>query len=233
MIPDNVRYFVIDTETTSVEPTATACEVGFIEIDKDFNILQEQSSIVDPGQMISPGASGIHGIVNKDCESYPTMWEWFHESDPSCYGKVLDGPVVVIGHRVSFDVRFFGPFIPNLIQEICTLRYARKLYPHADDHKLQTLKYSLGLPKGGSAHRVMSDVMDSYHLCRHICDRTGMTLPQLADASKSPMEVLNMSFGKYKGEKFSNIPKHYLRWALENMKDLDSDLQYTIRKVLG
>lgn len=228
MIPDNVRYFVVDSETTDAGPTASACELGFIEIDENFNVLQEVESLIDPEQMISPGASGIHGLTNKDVENSPTIQEWFTVDDPACYGKLLEGPVVVIGHRVSFDVRFFGPYIPNIVQELCTLRYARTLYPNSPDHKLSTLLYALDLPKSAGAHRVMADVYSAYHLCKHICERTGLSLRQLAEHAAEPMEVLLMPFGKWKDTPFSEVPKSYLRWMRENMKDLDQDFLYTI-----
>lgn len=222
-------YIVADTETTDAGPTASVCEVGWIRIDENFNILETIESIIDPGQMITPGASGIHGLTNKDCDAFPTLREFFTEDDPSCYGKMLPADSVIIGHRISFDMRFLAPAFEAPPLELCSLRWARKLYPSADDHKLSTLIFALDLPRSAGAHRVLADVMSSYYLCRHICDRTGYTLAQLAEASKEPMEIDVMPFGKHKGMKFSEVPKGWLRWARDNMKDLDADMSYTLR----
>lgn len=227
-----MNYYFADTETTDAGPTASVCEVGWIRTDENFNILETVESLIDPQQMISPAASGIHGLVNADVEDSPTIEEFFTVQDPSCHGKKLTAPAVVIGHRIDFDMRFLAPYFEEPPIRLCTLRWARKLYPEADDHKLSTLLFALALPRSAGAHRVLADVMSAYHLCKHICERTGMTLPQLAEASSQPMELLIYPFGKHKGTPFRQVPKSYLRWARENMKDLDMDMSYTLDLLL-
>lgn len=221
-------FIFADTETTDAGPTASVCEVGWIRTDADFNVIDTVQSLIDPEQMISPAASGIHGLVNEDVKDSPTLKEFFSEDHESCHGEMFPDNAVVIGHRIGFDMRFLAPYFESPPTQVCTLRWARKLYPHADDHKLSTLIFALGLPRSAGAHRVLADVMSAYHLCRHICERTGMTLPQLAEASKDPMEVMLMPFGKHKGTAFSDMPRSYLRWMLDNMTDLDDDFRFTI-----
>lgn len=221
-------YLFLDCETTGAGPTDTACEVGWIRTDGEFNILETVESLIDPEQLIGPSASGIHGLVNADVENSPTIKEFFTVDDPSCYGKLLPADSVVVGHRISFDMRFVGPYFEAPPQEVCTLRWVRKLYPDMDDHKLSTCGFALNLPRSAGAHRVLADVMSAYHLCKHICDRTGYTLQQLAEASAAPMEIHTFPFGKHKGTAFRQVPKSYLRWALENMKGLDMDMRYSI-----
>lgn len=223
-----MHYYFLDTETTSAEPTATVVEVAWLKTDGEFNIIEKVQSLIDPEQMISPGASGIHGLVNKDCDAFPTLQEFFTVSDPSCHGALLEAPSAIIGHRIGFDMRFVESYFAAPPQEVCTLRWVRKLYPYSDDHKLSTMIYALDLPRSEGAHRAMADVMSAYYLCRHICERTGMSLSELTEASKQPMEVLTMPFGKNKGQPFSSIPKSYLRWMRENMQDLDIDFKYTL-----
>lgn len=225
-------FYFADTETTDAGPSASVCEVGWVRTDKDFNILETVESLIDPQQMISPAASGIHGLTNADVEHAPTLEEYFTESDPSCFGRKLDPNAVVIGHRIGFDMRFLAPYFETPPVELDTLRWVRKLYPDMDDHKLSTCIFALGLPRSAGAHRVLADVMSAYHLCKHICDRTGMTLEQLAQASSEPMELKVYPFGKHKGTPFREVPKSYLRWARENMKDLDMDMSYTLNLLL-
>ena len=227
-----MNFYFLDTETTSADPGATACEVGWLKTDENFKILEQVESLIGPEQMISPGASGIHGLTNKDCENSPTISEFFTLEHEACHGKLLEAPAIIIGHRISFDMRFVAPYFAAPPQELCTLRWARKLYPHADDHKLSTLIFALDLPRSEGAHRVMADVWSAYYLCKHICDRTGMTLPELAAASAAPMLIATMPFGKHKGTPFTDMPKSYLRWMQENMKDLDDDMRFTIRTQL-
>lgn len=224
----DTRYYFIDTETTDAGPTASVCEVGWVETDADFNIVNQVESLIDPQQMISPGASGVHGLTNKDVADSPTLAEFFSADDPGCYGKPFGGSAVAIGHRVSFDLRFLGGHFETLDQDVCTLRWARKLYPHADDHKLSTLIYALDLPRSPGAHRVMADVMSAYYLAKHVCERLGGNLAYLTEASREPMEVMICPFGKHKGVAFKDIPRGYLSWMSINMKDLDQDMLYTL-----
>ena len=78
----------------------------------------------------------------------------------------------------------------------------------------------------------MGDVMTAYHLCQHVCDRTGLNLRALAEKSADPMEVENMPMGKHKDQKLSEVPRSYLSWMIGNM-DLDPDLKYSVNLALN
>lgn len=232
-LPENVRFFVADTETTGADIDDKIVELGWIEVDEVGNVLSETQSLIDPQRMISPSASGVHGLVYADVADSPSVEEYFGVDDPSCLGHKMEMPMVLIGHRIGFDMRYLGPYFTNVVQQLCTLRWARKLYPHADDHKLSTLMFALDLPRPKNAHRVMGDIYSALYLAQHICERTGMTLRQLAEASAEPMLVGSMPFGKHKGLPMSDVPKSYIRWALENMKDLDADYVFTFEQLLN
>lgn len=231
-LPDNVRYFVADTETTGVGPDDKAVEIGWIEIDEEFNILSEVESLIDPQRFVSPEASGVHGLVNADLEDSPTIEEFFGLDDPSCYGQKITYPIVLIGHRIAFDERFLKPYMTNIVQELCTLRWFRRLYPSSGNHQLSTAIYALDLPRSAGAHRVMGDVMTAYHLCKHIADRTGLSLKQLAEASADPMEIAVMPMGKHKDQPINSVPPSYLGWMINNM-DLDLDLKHSVQLALN
>ena len=223
------HYIFLDTETTSADPDRGVCDLAFVITDEHFKVIDERESLIDPEKPISPSASGVHGLTNADCEDAPTLSEFFANPDePSCYGGPLPGPAVIIGHRISFDTHTIGKYVDGGFTELCTLRWVRRLYPDADDHKLTTMMYALGLPRPENAHRALSDVYSAMHLCDHICERTGLSLAQLAEASKQPFELAYFPFGKHKGTAFKDVPKSYLRWARENMKDLDQDMRFTI-----
>jgi len=228
MIPDNARILVADTETTGVSDEDAVCELGWIEIDDDFNILERHQSLIDCQRMIPPGASAVHGLVYDDVKDSPTISEYFSEDDPSCYGKKITDPVILVGHNIRFDVRFLKDYI-NVVQELCTLRWSRRLYPDADNHQLGTMIFNVGLPRSEGAHRVMGDIMTSYYLAQHVCERTGLSIRELAAASAEPMEVVYMPFGKHKGEKIANVPKPYLSWMLNKMDGMDPDLRHSAK----
>lgn len=232
MIPDNVKFIIADTETTGKDDHNKICEVAWIEIDSDFNIIEQVQSLIDPEQLIPAAASGIHGLTNKDVDGAPTIEEFFSMQHPQCYGRRITDPVVIIGHRIGFDSKRLAPYMPNIVQEICTLRWVRRLYPDSDNHQLSTMVYALGLPLSEGAHRAMADVMTAYHLVRHLCDRTGLSLRELAAASAEPFLVEFMSFGKHKDKRICDVDKGYLKWMLREM-DLDADLKYSVETALN
>ena len=223
------RFFVFDTETSGLGDDAGVCEIGWVELDAQAQIIGQCDALLDPEGPISPSASGIHGIEDKDVVGKPTIAEFFSVDDPSCLGSRLAAPrIVFVGHKASFDRRFIAPYLDGEVLELCTLRWARKLWPQADDHKLSTLKYALGLRKdAGEAHRVMADILVTYDLLRVLLSMTGITLTELAIASQEPMLLERMPFGKYKGQHPRDVEKSYWRWALNNIQDMDDDLKYT------
>lgn len=233
MIPSNVRFLVADTETTGVEDDDKVVELGWIEIDENLNVIDQHESLIDPQRVIAPEASAVHGLTIEDLQDSPTIEEYFSVDDPSCYGRPITDPVIVIGHRISFDTRFLKPYITNIVGELCTLRWFRRLYPDSGNHQLQTAIYALGLPRSEGAHRVMADVYSAFYLCQHIMERTGLSLRDLAQASLEPMEVTYMPFGKHKGEKMADVPSSYLRWMMNTMDGLDADLKFTAQQVLN
>jgi len=227
-LPAGTRFFIADTETTGTTAEDKVCEVGWIEIDEEFNILEEVESLIDPERMFDPAAQGVHGIEPQDVANSPTIEQFFSEQDETCYGKLIEGPIVLIGHRIGFDRRFLQPYMPGFLQELDTLRWVKRLYPNMTNHQLSTCIYALDLPRSKGAHRVMADVMTAYHLVYHICARTGMTLGQLALESNRPFWIPTMPFGKHKGQPVEEVPRSYWRWMLNNDDmEIDPDLRHT------
>ncbi len=225
-----MNLYVLDTETTDATDDRGVCEIGWVRIDENWNIVEQVESLIDPQKPISHAASGIHGLTNADVADSPTLEEFFGE----VYGKRLQGPVCLIGHRVGFDRPAFEPFVDGELIELDTLRFVRWLYPDMDDHKLSTCIYALNLPRdSGIAHRVMADVLTAYHLTKHIAERLNMTLPELAARAQEPLPVHSLPFGKHKGQPLTEVPKSYLRWLVGSDMKLDSDYMHTINAILG
>lgn len=221
---DTANYVFLDTETSSAEPHRGVVEIAWVRTDENFNILESVQSLIDPQQMISASASGIHGLTNKEVEDAPTLPEFFQT-------HTIPGNTVCLGHNVQFDTHTIGPHIKGEFVEACSLRWARRVYPDADDHKLLTLIFALNLPRSEGAHRAMADVMSSLYLTKHLCERMGVNLREYAIRSQTPFQVTRIGFGKYKGERLSDVPTPYLIWMREKMT-LDMDLDYSVKREL-
>ncbi|WP_454735434.1 3'-5' exonuclease [Cupriavidus necator] len=219
------RFILGDTETSGFGDESGVCELAFVELDEELNILDSQYSLIDPVFPISPSASGVHGIVDADVADALTLPEFFEH----IYGSQLTGEVILIAHNVPFDRRYLEPHIPNLVGTICTLRLARAYFPEAPDHKLATLKYFLNLDSGTS-HRADGDVRTTVDLLRHLVEKSGKSLVELSGVTEEPIFVHKLPFGKYRGENIRDVPPDYRRW-LRKQKDLDKDLKYTLAQL--
>lgn len=220
------RYLLGDVETTGFSGTPGVVEIAWFEVDEDLNIIDKQYSLIDPQRPIDPGASGVHHITNSMVAEAPTMSEFFEY----IYGGKIEGDIVLVAHNSKYDREFFGPWCNKLNHEICTLKLARRYLPEQDNHKLQTLRYSLGLD-AGTAHSAEGDVTALYNLLRHLLDLSGETLESLITRSSEPLFVHQMPFGKHKGTPIQEVPKDYLQW-LSRQDNVDPDLRYTLDKVL-
>lgn len=215
------RYYIIDTETTCATPDRGVCDLAILELDVNAQEVARHESLIDPQQPIHPDATAVHGLSNSDVADAPTLFEYFSDAAPQCFGGLLPGPAVLIGHNVRFDTRTLGHFVQGSYVELDTLRWFRHLYPQAENHKLQTAVHVLGLPQPVNAHRAMDDVLTTYSLLGHIMAVTGQSLPELATTSRAPLPMTVMPFGKHKGTPMSKLPSHYKSWLLRNVDDPD------------
>ena len=218
------RWILADTETTGLK-NPKVCEVAWIEVDAGLNILDSVTSLIDPQAAIEPGASGVHNITNDMVEDAPTMDEFFYtvKNDP------LAGDVILVCHNVQFDIPLLRPYIPPPVGKMCTMRLARKIYPEADNHKLNTLRYYLNLD-GGKEHSAGGDVAILHSLLSHMVLTTGLGLHDLLAMVDEPIEIKKMAFGKHKGLALKDVPKDWFSWYLRQ-ENTDPDLAASIRKI--
>lgn len=217
---------VADTETTGVCKEAKMVEFGYIELTGDMQPITAFESLVDPECHIPFGASGVHHILDKHVENSPTAEELFD----IVLKDVEFDDVWFIAHNSPFDKRFLSPHM-NIVQEICTLRLAKRFYPDADTHKLMSLAYELDLDiPHGEAHRALYDCKVTLELLKRIIKDSGMSLEELAEMLNKPQKITKISFGKHKGAKLEDIPSGYVKWLL-GQDNVDPDLKWSLEQV--
>lgn len=225
------RWILGDTETTGASDDSRVCEIAWAELNDSAEVIATAHSLIDPEVPICPSASGIHHITNAMVADAPTMEEFF--------GQVLGGnplahgDVVLIAHNVKFDKRFFAPWIGNLAGEMCTLRLARKFFPDAPNHKLDTLRYYLDLPVGNT-HRADEDVITTVALLERLMHVSGLNMHELMFEANQLQLIRTMPFGKHKDKTFEHIfmtDRSYLNWALGKL-ELEPDMRHTMQSAL-
>ncbi len=224
-------FFIGDVETTGVGNSDKIIEVAGIIVDSDLNEVTRFESLINPDMSIPSGASAVNGITNDMVAGAPTMGEYLRSiGDP----LQVYGPMTLVAHNAAFDFRFLSPYMVEDSNNACTLRIARRLWPDADSHKLQALRYSLNLPAGhGDAHRAMFDVEMLFELVKVILNHEGCKLSDLVGIAARPVPVKSMPFGKHKGKKLAELPKDYVQWLLgeKDIATKNPDLISALRKL--
>lgn len=224
------RFFIGDTETSGLPGKGgKVCEIAWIEVDQDFNVLDTVRSLINPEHPIPADMSAIHGITDRDVEDAPTLdafmdgFLYFNGEGASC----------LVAHNSSFDVQFFRPYMPNLAGTICTLKMARKFISDAPNNKLQTLKFHLGLEANVAhheAHTALADCKVTLELLKFLHLSTDMSLPEMMEFCAKPEIITHWPFGKYRGKPL-DCDMGYVKWALKNMDNMSADLRVALEKL--
>lgn len=215
-----MNYYILDTETSGLSKDAGVCEIAWLEVDKDLNIVSEFCTLVNPEVPIEEGAMRIHGITEDDVLGKPTLAE---------VASRFSGPIQMCGHNSSFDYRM----IKNHIQvesQICTLKLAREFIKHTTNHKLEVLQKELNLPVQDS-HSALGDVHTCRDLLLYLRENHGVTLEEVAIRQSIPKLLHTMPFGKHKGRVIANIAPDYRAWLLT--QEIDADLRFTLERLKG
>lgn len=214
-----MTYYILDTETASL--SGGVCEIAWLEIDNNLQVVSSFQSFINPERSIEPGAQAIHGISDSDVASSPTLKE------VSAY---LNTPIKLIAHNAQFDRRMIYHAIP-VAGELCTLSLARRYIKGTENHKLSTLAAHLGLDASG-AHSALADVNMVLGVLQHVLTLAGEPLEVLWQRATAPQVVHRMPFGKYKGQLTQSVPDDYKKWLLQQ-PGLDPNIRYTFTKMTG
>ena len=154
---DNIPVIVLDFETSGLSPQYgdRAIEIGAVRIENSMVTARFQS-LMNPGFRISSFIESYTGISNGMLAGAPPCEEVM-EQFASFIG---DQPLVA--HNASFDRRFLDAelgFIgrTRTSRMACTMLAARRVYPHAPDHKLGTLVRYCNIETDGTFHRALAD----------------------------------------------------------------------------
>ena len=153
-VPD---YVLFDLETTGVScENDEVIEISAVKV-KNGEIIDELSTLVNPGMPIPFYASQVNGITDDMVADSPSFEE--------VLGQFLDfaGDAVLVGHNInSFDMlfmqrdvqKYYGKLIGN--DCIDTLQIARLYLPEMEHHTLTELAEHFGIDADG-AHRALND----------------------------------------------------------------------------
>ena len=150
-------YVLFDLETTGVSCiNDEVVEISALKV-RDGFVVEEFSTLVNPGMPIPPYATDINGITDDMVKDSPTF--------ELVLGQFIEfaGNDILVGHNItSFDMKFiqrdaekyFGKIFGN--DYIDTLQLARLYLPELDHHTLSDLARYYHISTAG-AHRALAD----------------------------------------------------------------------------
>jgi DNA polymerase-3 subunit epsilon len=166
---------VLDFETTGLSPNQgdRATEIAVILL-RDGQIVDRFQSLMNAGRRIPSDIVNLTGITNDMIASAPAASKVMREVTQ------FVGKHPVVAHNAGFDKRFWAAELALLGMSAdhsfaCTMLTSRRIYPHAQSHRLSSLAEMLRLPKTGRAHRAMVDAEMTSHLWHRLKDDIART----------------------------------------------------------
>ncbi|MFT5429690.1 MAG: DNA polymerase-3 subunit epsilon [Myxococcota bacterium] len=148
---------VLDFETTGLSPGQgdRAIEIGAVRLQGGV-VVDRFQELMNPGFRISSFIVEYTGITQDmldtaaPCTEVMTRFSDFLGQDP------------FVAHNASFDSRFLDAELQYIGRQtrgvrLCSMLTARRLYPHAPNHKLGTLVHYRDVEVTGAFHRALAD----------------------------------------------------------------------------
>lgn len=148
---------VLDFETSGLSPTNgdRAIEIGAVLLENGV-ITARYQSLINPGFRINNFIASYTGISNDMLSPAPASRLVMAEL------ATFLGDHNVVAHNASFDKRFLDAEFGRIGHRhrgefVCSMLVARRLYPHAHNHKLGTLVGLNDIANDGTFHRALAD----------------------------------------------------------------------------
>ena len=221
---------IIDLETTGIDPTDHVVEVGSVDLLPDGTIARHQERLVKPPYPIPAEARAIHHISDEDvAEAQP--WNTVCSTFFDC--RNCSDLVAFAAHNAAFDQQWLPPDLLGNLPLICTYKAAVHIWPEAPRHTNQVLRYWLNLDMDRSiadrAHRAMPDAYVTAHLLHEILKHA--SIEDLIRWTNEPILLPKVTFGKYRGQNWTDVPPDYLQWILRQ-QGMNEDVIHTARHQL-
>jgi len=154
----------LDLETTGLDPKRDAViEIGVVRF-RGTRVEAEWSTLVNPGQPLSPLITQLTGITDDMLAGAPRITQVLDEV------KAFVGDLPILGHSIQFDLDFMqrtGLFQTN--ESLDTFDLASVLLPSAARYSLASLASLLKVP-APITHRALEDANIARMVFLRLCD---------------------------------------------------------------
>src|SRR5690349_1912920 len=170
-------YAVVDVETTGLHPGwhHRIVEVAVVRLDQHGQIVDEWCTLINPERDLGP--QHIHGITAAEARYSPK----FHEIAGTLAARLAGS--IVVGHNVSFDLRFIAAEFARLNIDVpldrnvalCTMGMS-DTYLAAPARSLAMCCRSAGIALE-NAHSALHDARATAQLLAHFLGATARPVP--------------------------------------------------------
>ncbi|MBL4694057.1 3'-5' exonuclease [Candidatus Gracilibacteria bacterium] len=205
----------LDLETTGLDETARIIQLAY----KNTETGEVVNEFFNPQIPISFGAMATHHITNEMVADKPA----FEGSKEKADLITLLKDNILVAHNAPFDIgilKIEGVEVPTFID---TLKVAQHLIK-SENHKLQYLRYSLGLTVEGPAHDALGDIqvleglyakLESLAMEEFTLTTKVEVVSKFLELTQLPVLLGAFTFGKHRGKDFKEIAvsdRGYLEW---------------------
>jgi DNA polymerase III epsilon subunit family exonuclease len=166
----DIEFISFDVETTGLSPiVARLVELSGVKFRLGDCNVSTFSSLINPGCLIPPEVTAIHGITDEMVCDAPCISEVI----PSFLQWIGSNDTVLVAHNAPFDLGFLRvamaklQLTPPSNRVIDTLPLARRVLVDAPNHRLKTLVDFLAL-EAGEYHRALADSHHVRNILNHI-----------------------------------------------------------------
>lgn len=159
-------FAIVDIETTGGHASSNGITEIAVIICEGNRVLERYESLVNPGRTIPDFIQKLTGITPEMVELAPR----FEAIAPKIF-EMLQGKVFV-AHNVNFDFSFLHHLLKEQgfelnCMRLCTVRYARKLFPGLRSYSLGNLCRHFGISIH-NRHRAGGDALATVRLFEHL-----------------------------------------------------------------
>ena len=196
---------VVDIETTGGRPSGNdITEIGIVHV-QNKKIVHQWSSLVKPDSSIPNNIQALTGISDEMVEHAPKF-----QSLIPLLQKQLEGDVFV-AHSVNFDYSFIERAFRECevawrMDKLCTIKYARKVFPEIGRYSLANLARELQV-SNNNPHRALSDALCAAEVLIH-CLHGDYDQKMLHNPKTGLLQRIQIP-DNLPREQYDNLPKAY------------------------
>ena len=196
---------VVDIETTGGRPSGNdITEIGIVHV-QNKKIVHQWSSLVKPDSSIPNNIQALTGISDEMVEHAPKF-----QSLIPLLQKQLEGDVFV-AHSFNFDYSFIERAFKECevawrMDKLCTIKYARKVFPEIGRYSLANLARELQV-SNNNPHRALSDALCAAEVLIH-CLHGDYDQKMLHNPKTGLLQRIQIP-DNLPREQYDNLPKAY------------------------